>query len=249
MKDKLTSQEYWENYYGKNHANSKRIIDVCSYYDNFWEQFFGTNHKDKTLIEIGGYPGRYLAYLADKYKVKPICLDYNSEVKHIEEVFKTMGVKDFSILQEDFTTFKTQKTYDFVLSNGFIEHFDDYDSVLDYHVDYMHDDSKLFVMIPNKRGYIRFYKYLIDYKNLKVHNLKCMHLRVFRDFADRNNLKINHLSYYGGFPISSHQELNFIQKLIYKVHRQLFKFVVNPYLMKHPSKYFSSLIIAIFEKK
>lgn len=249
MADKLTSQEYWESYYGKHHANKNRIISVCSYYNTFWEEFFGSSSNSKTLIEIGGFPGRYLAYLADKFKVKPTCLDYNSDATHVQEVFRTMNVTDYEILQKDFTTFKTPTTYDYVISNGFIEHFEQFNTILDLHVDYMKSDGSLLIMIPNMRGYIRFYKYLVDYKNLKIHNLKCMHLEVFKNFAERQNLHIRHLGYYGGFPLGVHQKLNIFQKLIFKVHRLIFKFVLNQYLMKHPSRFFSSSIIAIFDKK
>lgn len=248
MSDKLTSQDYWESYYGKRHANKQRIINVCSYYDVFWKKLFHSSNDTQTLIEIGGYPGRYLAYLANKYHIKPTCLDYNSEATHIEEVFKIMDVNEFDILQKDFTTYQTAVTYDYVISNGFIEHFEDFDTILDLHVDYIKNNGRLFVMIPNMKGYVRIYKYFVDYKNLKIHNLNCMNLNVFKNFAKRHNLKIKHLGYYGGFPIGVHQKLNIAQKIIFKVHRYIFKFIFNPFLMKHPSRYFSSSIVAIFEK-
>jgi hypothetical protein len=248
MSDKLTTQQYWEKYYSNSYSNKKRIVSVCSYYDVFWNIFIQDKNEKQSLIEIGGFPGRFLAYLSSKYNIKPTCLDYNSDKAEIEGVFKTMEVDDYTITQQDFTTYKTPVQYDYVMSNGFIEHFKDFDNILDLHIDYMKDQSKLFVMIPNMRGYIRFYKYLVDYNNLKIHNLKCMHLKVFKDFAKRHDLKIKYLSHYGGFPIGVHQKLNIFQKLIFKAHRLLFKFVLNPYLMKHPSRFFSSSIIAIFEK-
>jgi hypothetical protein len=160
-----------------------------------------------------------------------------------------MEVSNYTLLQEDFTKFQTAKTYDYVISNGFIEHFNDFDSVMDKHVPYLNENGRLLMMIPNMKGYIKLYKYMVDHDNMKVHNLKCMKLKVFKDFASRNNLKINYLGYYGGFPIGVHQKLNLIQKVIYQIHRQFFKKIANPYLQKHPSRFFSSAIIAIFEKQ
>ena len=61
---KLTSRSYWENYYIKQHTDKSHIVNVCSYYDRFWDTFFSGDSKTKSLIEIGGFPGRYLAYLA-----------------------------------------------------------------------------------------------------------------------------------------------------------------------------------------
>ena len=246
---KLTTKDYWETYYKHSHVNTQHIVNVCSYYDDIWDVFINSQHESNSLIEIGGFPGRYLAYLANTYKLEPTCLDYNSDVTQIEGCFKVMDVPAYHIIQEDFTKYAPNKKYDYVMSNGFIEHFENYDAILDLHVDYMADKGRLLVMIPNMRGYVTFYKYLVDYKNLKVHNLKCMRLKVFEDFAKRNNLSIQHLDYYGGFPLGVHQKSNIFQKIIYKGHRLIFKFFVNDRLKKHPSKYFSSAIIAIFEKQ
>ena len=69
MDNKLTTKKYWENYYNKNYGNKSHIISVCSFYDTFWEQLFGDDSKGKTIIEIGGFPGRYLAYLSSKYNL------------------------------------------------------------------------------------------------------------------------------------------------------------------------------------
>lgn len=98
------------------------------------------------------------------------------------------------------------------------------------------------------KGYIKFYKYFMDYGNLKLHNSDCMSLKVFKNFAARHQLRIKHLTYFGGFPYNVHQKLNMFQKLIYISHRILFKKILNNLVKKFPSLYFSSSIIAIFEK-
>ncbi|WP_242131701.1 class I SAM-dependent methyltransferase [Aestuariivivens marinum] len=250
MNKNLTTQRYWETYYGNNHANRQHIIKVCSFYDFYWDIFFNTTNTPSTsLIEIGGFPGRYLAYLASKFRVYPTCLDFNSDLSQIKESFKVMGVESFEILQKDFTVYQPQSKYDFVFSNGFIEHFKDFNHILDLHVSYLKPQGCIMIMIPNMKGYIKYYKLLVDRRNLKVHNLKCMSLKVFKHFAKRNGLNIVELTYFGGFPFSVHQKLNLIQKLIFKIHRLVFKFFLNTYVEKYPSKYFSSTIIGIFERK
>ena len=247
MDNKLTTQEYWENYYNKNYGNKNHIVSVCSYYDAFWDQIFGEDSSGKTIIEIGGFPGRYLAYLASKYNLVPTCLDYNSDTTQIEATFKVMGVTDYTIIQEDFTEYSSMEQYDFVISNGFIEHFEDFNTILDNHVSYLKDDGKLFIMIPNKRYLRRIYGYLCDYRNLKAHNLDSMRFKVFRNFAKKHYLKTKVLQYYGGFPYAVHQKLNAFQNLLYKITYKVFKFL-NPFLKKYPSKFYSASIISIFEK-
>ncbi|WP_418513625.1 methyltransferase domain-containing protein [Corallibacter sp.] len=249
MGDKLTTKTYWESYYSHNHADKKHITTVCGYYNDFWKTFIDSKNKASTIIEIGGFPGRYLAYLSSKFKLLPTCLDYNSDTSQIEASFRIMNVETYSVLQKDFTKYKTPQTYNYVLSNGFVEHFEDYNHILDLHVDYLAPKGRMLIMIPNMRGYIRFYKYLVDYQNLKIHNLKCMKLKVFKDFAQRHDLKVIHLGYFGGFPLGVHQKSNLFQKLIYKGHRLVFKYVANRLLLKKPSRFFSSSIITILEKQ
>ncbi|RIA10262.1 methyltransferase family protein [Flavobacteriaceae bacterium MAR_2010_72] len=244
----LTSKTYWEAYYKNNPVDRAHIRNVCGFYDEFWDQFFSEAGNDDTLIEIGGFPGRYLAYLSSKYKLNPICLDYNSDVDKIQSAFATMGVANYQIIQEDFLEFKPKQQYDYVMSNGFVEHFKNFDDILDLHMPYLKSRGKLLIMIPNMRGYIRWYKWLVDYQNLKIHNRKCMSLNVFKAFSIRNNLNILHLGYFGYFPYNVHQSLNSFQKLIYNFHRILFKKGLNKIVYKYPSSLFSSTIIAIFEK-
>jgi cyclopropane fatty-acyl-phospholipid synthase-like methyltransferase len=244
----LTTKQYWESYYKNDHSSKEHIIHVCSYYDALWNQFIDEDSTNKTIIEIGGFPGRYLAYLASTYQLEPTCLDYNSDLLQIKSTFNVMNVDSYHILQEDFTIYQPKQRYDYVLSNGFIEHFEDYNAILDQHLAYLKPGGKLLIMIPNMKGYIRVYKYLVDYKNLKVHNLKCMSLNIFKNFAKRHSLEIHYLNYFGGFPFNVHQNLNFAQNIFYKVHRLLFKKKLNALVEGHPSKHFSSTIIAMFQK-
>ncbi len=248
MSEKLTTKQYWENYYKNDHTTREHVVTVCSQFDKYWDCLVNKQNKSQTIIEIGGYPGRYLAYLAEKYDLQPTCLDFNTDETQIRRTFESMGISNFQILEKDFLKYTPESTYDYVISIGFIEHFENFDEVLDKHVSYLKPGGRLYIMIPNKRYFRKLYGYLVDYKNLKAHNLKCMSLKTFKDFAERNSLKIDTLEYYGGFPFSVHQELNFFQKVIYKLTRLLFKFKINPYLEKHPSKYLSSSIIGIYEK-
>lgn len=248
MNNKLTTKTYWESYYGSTSVDKNNILNTCSYYDHYWDIFIDSNSENQTIIEIGGFPGRYLAYLSSKYNLLPTSLDYNSNQQQIKDSFAVMDIHEYKILQKDFTSFKPTEKYDYVLSNGFIEHFTNYDEILDLHINYLKKGGKLYVMLPNMKGYIKLYKYLVDYQNLKIHNLKSMHLKVFKDFAQRNDLKIIHLSYFGNFPHTVHQDLNFFQKIVLKTHRLAFKKFLNKIINKYPSKYFSGGIVAIFEK-
>lgn len=241
----LTSQKYWENYYSKEYTRDD-IIRQGKIFNKYWRIF--TSGSPKTIIEIGGYPARYLSYIASKYTLLPTCLDYNSDEKRIHHSMTEMKIQDYSIINTDFTKFIVKEKYDLVLSIGFIEHFQNFDSILDKHVDYIESDGKILIMIPNKRYLRKVYGYLCDYKNLKAHNLNSMSLKVFEEFSKRNNLEIELLEYFGGFPYRVHQRLNFFQKLIYHSFRFIFK-RLNKTIEKRPNKYLSGTIICICKRK
>lgn len=249
MDTKLTSKEYWEEYYKKTQTSKDKISRIASEYDSFWETLISENSKipPKSILEIGGYPGRFLAYLGDKYKLIPTCLDYNSDTSKIEECMNVFGVKEYEMIQTDLFNHQIEKQYDIVFSLGFVEHFSDYNKVLDTHYAYLKPGGTLLIMVPNKRWLRKWYGLLVDYDNLKAHNLKCMNFRTFNDFAKRNNLKEIKLTYFGEFQYAVHQKLNFIQEFIKWVVKFIFK-RLNPFLRKHPSKLYSSSIIAIYKK-
>lgn len=248
MGTELTTQEYWEDYYNHDHSTKKHIETVCSRYDSFWDTLISNNRGNQSIIEIGGYPGRYLAYLGAKYNLEPTCLDFNSDASQLEKTFASMGVNNYHLLEVDFNEYRPEKQYDYVFSLGFIEHFENYDEILDKHLNYLKPGGRILVMVPNKRYLRKLYGYLVDYKNLKAHNLKCMNVKTFESFAARNNLRIERLEYRGGFPFGVHQKLNVFQKLIFKPTRIFCKYVLNPYLEKHPSKYLSEGLVAVYEK-
>lgn len=244
----LTSRKYWEDYYKLNNIRKDEIIRVCSRYDDLFDIMVDScSYLPETIIEIGAYPGRFLAYLSAKYSLKATALDYNSDKNKIRDSFTAMGGKLEEIIQEDFLKYEPSKKYDLVLSNGFIEHFVNFTEVLDRHLKYLKPGGAMLIMIPNKRYLRKIYGLLVDRANLKVHNLKCMELNVFSNFARRNKMIIKHLSYRDGFAYRVHQKLNITQKVIYKITRAIFK-RLNPFLEKHPHSLYSGSIVGIFQK-
>lgn len=247
-KANITEQNYWEGYYEKTIVEKENIIRICSQYDPYWDKLINAcKYKPSNIIEIGGYPGRYLAYISSKYQLKPCCLDFNVDTSKLKESFKCMGVSEYDVIQSDFEKYSSDKKYDLLFSHGFIEHFNNYDSILDKHAALLNEGGSLMVTVPNKKNFRYLYGWLLDRKNLRLHNTKCMKKKVFMDFVKRNNLELVDFAYYGGFPYAVHQELNIVQRAAYAVLKRFFK-AVNPFLSKHPNKYTCSLLICIARK-
>lgn len=243
-----TSRAYWEEYYRDSLVTAEQIQRICGYYDKYWERLIRVcARRPASIIEIGAYPGRYIAYLASRFQLRATALDYNSDRTKIATAFAAMNVADFDVLQVNVFEHEPAHQYDIVFSNGFIEHFDNFHEALDIHCRYLAPGGALMVMIPNKRYLRRLYGWLVDYANLKAHNLRCMRLRTFRDFAQRNNLTIHCLEYCGGFPYHVHQKLNSGQAVLFQAVRRTFK-VLNPVIERHPNRFLSAAIIAIMTR-
>ena len=152
----ITSIDYWESYYYKKNTK-ENIIGVCSIYDKYWDLLYNNNSNiPKEIIEIGGFPGRYLAYISSKFNLLPTCFDYNKNIELSKQCFEEMNVKDYLLINEDFQNYKTNKQYDIVFSHGFIEHFNDFDSILDKHVAFLKPGGTMMITVPNKRNF-RYY--------------------------------------------------------------------------------------------
>jgi SAM-dependent methyltransferase len=243
-----TDQTYWEGYYQASSEDAKVIHTVVGKYDHFWDLAYSSAaFPPKTFLEIGAFPGRYLAYLASKYKLKATGLDFNSDTDKFFRTVQTLTVKDAEYVQEDFFNYLPNTKFDWVFSNGFIEHFENYQQVLDQHANWCSPGGVIVVFIPNKRYLREWYGNLLDHANQKAHNLKCMNLEIFQQFASRHALKVIRLQYMGGFGYKVHAPLKLWQKPVYVVVRKL-SIWLQPWLLRHPSKWWSGSIVAILQK-
>jgi SAM-dependent methyltransferase len=247
MEDRLTSNSYWNTYYEKSPEEARTIVKICGAYDWFWEKGIQCcSDYPKSVLEVGAFPGRYLAYLGSRYKLKVTGIDFNPDEGKFHRTLKALDVEG-KYHCVDFFDFRTDEQFDLVLSNGFVEHFVNYDEVLDRHAKLVRPGGVLLLMIPNKRFLRSVYGNLVDRANQRVHNLKCMRLSAFRDFAARNSLSIEYLSYYGGFPYRVHQSLSPAQKMIYYPTRMI-AVRINPWLAKFPNRFWSGTIVGIFKR-
>jgi SAM-dependent methyltransferase len=244
----LTSRKYWQSYYEESAEDRETIIKVCSNYDFFWDKLVDScDQPPKSILEIGAFPGRYLAYLSSRYGLQATGLDFNPDDKKFMRSMHAMGIETANYICSDFLTHESHDKFDLVFSNGLIEHFTNFDEVLDKHCQYLKPGGAMLIMIPNKRFIRSLYGNLVDRKNQKAHNLACMNKAVFESFALRNNLKIEWLQYHGGFPYKVHAPLNVVQKSVYHLARFL-ALQFNRWIKKHPSKWWSSALIGIYRK-
>jgi SAM-dependent methyltransferase len=89
-------------------------------------------------------------------------------------------------------------TYDLVVSFGFIEHFDDLESVFARHLDFVGPGGRLVVGVPNFAGLNRMLQRWADPAYLELHNLRAMDPELYLHAGRRHNLEVTHQAYIGG---------------------------------------------------
>ena len=248
--ERLTDEKYWSDYYEchRQVTPSRESIEVAgSRFDGCWEEFHRVAGNPTTVCEIGCYPGRYLAYVASKFNLGAVGIDFNKDTETVLATLKEMGVKETRVVSSDFLTHTPMKKSEMVFSLGFIEHFENVDLVLDRHLEFLTEKGALFIVVPNMRGLVRPYKLLADRDNLRIHNLEAMRPAVFRNFAERNGLKLHFLKSRGSFPWNLHHTPNFPQRVLYCSAKLCGK-LLDPFIQKYPSSLYSAELLALFSR-
>ena len=142
-------------------------------------------------LEVGVVPGAYLLYLARAHQYSCNGIDFSPEIHEVAAAFQNQGIKA-KFIEADFLEWSPAEKYDFVYSCGFIEHFDDYESVIQRHWRLVRTSGLMLLSVPLLTP-IQWLARLIFYersrmrKVLHICNLKIMCLseleRVVREFC------------------------------------------------------------------
>jgi 2-polyprenyl-3-methyl-5-hydroxy-6-metoxy-1,4-benzoquinol methylase len=204
----LTEKLFWEKFWNSiklpqkvnyNFKNDRIIAETI-------KKYIPSANKDKTVLEIGCAPGKWLVMFNKELGYKIAGFEYcepaydktleNFQLNNIDRTEIEIKLIDF--LNANFT-----ENYNVVFSLGFIEHFDDTENIFSKHTQLMNDDGYLIIGIPNFKGINYYIQSVIDnfleQKIIINHNLKAMDPKLMDLFASKNNLKRVFSGYVGGF--------------------------------------------------
>lgn len=192
MTKPLTDQAYWNNNFG--------AIDFFRFSDAIPEDPYISRYllpdQNKTCIEIGAYPGGNLGYFVKKFGFQPTALDFLDNARFIVENMRHNGIENCQLINQDFLAWQPDRQYDVVASFGFVEHFIEYDIVIQKHIDILKPGGYLILSVPYLEYYqlwVRKWFYLDAHmsKILKSHNRKIMNLgELKRQVTRQNNLQV-----------------------------------------------------------
>jgi len=138
-----------------------------------------------SALEIGCAPGKFLAYAHLKLGARIVGFDYSAPgVEVTRDIHRRLGV-DSRIVQGDlFNEPLPGESFDFVYSNGLIEHFRDPLAALRAHTDLVRPGGRLLVAVPNYSGIYGWLQARFDPENLAIHNVDIMSPEALLKLAD-----------------------------------------------------------------
>ena len=191
-------QEYWDGLYEKMEI---KIIPQSDVVRRWVEAFIPpvSPQAGKTCIEIGCYPGRYLAVFGERgYALYGV--DRCKQLPLLPEGLKNLGYRTGEFWNEDFMRFAPGMKFDVVASFGFLEHFTNYQEVLEKHVGLVKDGGFLVLTVPNFLGGVQNWLHRnFDALNYSRHYIPAMDIKSWNGILRNKGFCELYSGYFGGF--------------------------------------------------
>ncbi|MEM7393795.1 MAG: class I SAM-dependent methyltransferase, partial [Verrucomicrobiota bacterium] len=152
----LASKTYWSKTWKEFPAGQLPFSPTKPGFRDFHRLFQRVLEEEdaESLLEIGCYPGRFLWYFNQTFKLKVSGLEYiDWACQKSETLLRENGIEAELIHGDLFEADMGGRTWDIVASFGFIEHFTDLDPVLRKHLDLLKPGGLLLLTFPNHTGF------------------------------------------------------------------------------------------------
>lgn len=212
--ENLASQQYWDSGY-KNTVFSPmpKNYPICKI---LYKYFKPTS--DKTVFEIGCFPGRFL-YHFGKLGYELNGVDQTDYLSKMTDWFRSLNFKIGNIQKGDIFKLNENRTYDIVFSSGFIEHFTNFEEVIKIQAKLVKSGGYIFITAPNFSGKIqKFLHEKLDQENIDRHNLNSMDVEKWEKVLKKDGFEIIESGYFGGFDFwVDYEKRGLFKKIITKV--------------------------------
>jgi SAM-dependent methyltransferase len=199
----LTDESYWDDYWQErvqrlplevNRETSslevRAILDVIDAY---------LPAANSSVLEVGGAPGQYLAYLRRRCLYRCSILDYSAPGCALaKRNFRALGT-ELAVYECDLLAAELTDRFDFVYSLGLIEHFVDYAAAVAAHAKLVKSGGTLLIGVPNFRGVNGWFARRIDRGRFESHNLEAMNAKAWDSFEQSLGLQRLFRGHVGGF--------------------------------------------------
>ena len=198
----LVEQSYWNESYSK-----LKLFEADDAVTKWLSQFIIPAKGE--LFEVGCYPGRYMAYMGKKeWIISGMDLAPQTS-EQLKPWLQSLGVKTNKLQQGDVLEYlKTSNDkYDVVCSFGFIEHFENFQDIIELHTKVVKTDGRIIITTPHFKGWVqKFLHTWLDKENLNRHYLPSMEPKLWQKKLESLGYKIEWCGYFGNFSFWADKE-------------------------------------------
>jgi len=172
-------------------------------------------------IEIGCVPGNWMIYLNKEYGYRVSGIDYSKHMDYVRENLRYNGIDDTELFNADLFQFLSEKKFDLVFSSGFVEHFDNYVSVVRKHAELAVKGGLVVIMVPNLTHIHKILCKLFCPDLLKVHRFPLMQRKILSATLESVGLEVLHCDFQKTFrPVYKlPAPLNLVMRVLSKILR------------------------------
>ncbi len=248
---RIPDKSFWEDFWAANtsaNPTSTKKIRL-----KYFFQYLPTAEEGNpvTFLEIGCYPGKYLHYFAKHLGYQVEGLDFLPEAQEIPQQLAAEG-QEVQVHIADFFTFNPGKQYDVVGSFGFVEHFPQWEEVLDRHLALLKPGGTLMITFPWMRYGLYYLRRFLNPANLEGHFLEVMDPSLWRSGLEARNCEVIYCNHYRTFGIftlgyAGNRAGRLLRQTIYVslkgIQRMLVWLRINI-----PNKYLSPFVVIVARK-
>jgi 2-polyprenyl-3-methyl-5-hydroxy-6-metoxy-1,4-benzoquinol methylase len=185
---RLTQIEDWEDWGTPEVPDIADLDYFPGHQKELWQDLLAKHcpkGKNTKLIEIGSAPGVFVARLAKMLGATPYGIEFTNSGANVNRLFfQKLGYPAENVIHGDFFDDNVLKDhlgkFDVVMSNGFVEHFENPHDVVARHLSLLKPGGILVVAIPNLLGAFKLYGRWAVPGYKRIHNLELMKLDRFK---------------------------------------------------------------------
>lgn len=216
----LTTRQFWSNYWHSKSEEFEKPVQTNYIFTPLLKQL--TKQTSFTsACELGGFPGTFSIHMQRDLQLKCCLIDYFIDESLLLKFFNANNLADNAIEWKEEDILNTpipEKKFDFVYSIGLIEHFEDTKTIIKAHLNYVNQNGRVFIIIPNFTGINGWFQRKFDLENYNKHYIPCMDPKLLHGILEELGCKNVQSGYWGNFTIwlENYQQQNLLTKLFFK---------------------------------
>lgn len=247
-----TDRAFWEEAWGRS-DEARRYLTLPLGFEPFFDRFLPRAQEGERLdfLEVGSFPGRFLYYFAREFGYRVFGVDFVPQAAAISGWLAELGVPA-QVAVEDFFRFRPGRRYDVVASFGFVEHFANWQEVLDRHLDLLNPGGTLIIEFPNFRYGQYWLRRLLNPALLDGHCLEVMKPALWAQALRQQGLEVLYAGYYQTFRFWGRPAGRGLLKVGRKVLMEMVRFaqrVVNFLAPNFPNRFFSPYAFIVARRR